>query len=478
MWTAAVLSSYVLAAAAQGIYNPYPWANSAQSQSWKTSHTHHWSSSNEVSNAESSPSTSYSSVSSSPSATTSQGVSGTGSSTTSRGSTSTGSSTTSTGSTGTGSSTTNPGSTSTGVASGGSSAIATPYSVITPPLTTNWTYEVGTNPRTVPSLAGATVDMTSGRGGTYPRANFLHDGSILGAYTGFSNGNNVLTLVRSTDKGAFWSLLGTAATEASNANDLDNPYPLQLPSGRVLLAYRNHSKNATTGVYLYYRITISFSDDNGVTWSYLSTPASDPAGPNGNWEPFLRNAADGSLQLYYSRENSADDQDSLMRTSTDAGKTWSTATIISGTGVTARDGMLGVATISGSSLLAVFESEQDGLFTVNSITSFDDGKTWGNRQRVYTPTGTNNNAGAPQIVTVGGTLCVSFMTDEDTQQHHWIIGADDKIITSGDGGATWGNKITVFGVQSNWPAMLSLDRKSLLYMADFRGPKAQKINLD
>ncbi|KAK3076057.1 hypothetical protein LTR53_000102 [Teratosphaeriaceae sp. CCFEE 6253] len=398
MWNAAVLSSYVLAAAAQGIYNPYPWANSAH--------------------------------------------------------------------------------TSSGVASGRSSAIATPYSVITPPLTTNWTYEVGTNPRTVPSLAGATVDMTSGRGGTYPRANFLHDGSILGAYTGFSNGNNVLTLVGSTDKGASWSLLGTAATEASNANDLDNPYPLQLPSGRVLLAYRNHSKNATTGVYLYYRITISFSDDNGVTWSYLSTPASDPAGPNGNWEPFLRNAADGSLQLYYSRENSADDQDSLMRTSMDAGKTWSTATIISGTGVTARDGMLGVATISGSGLLAVFESEQDGLFTVNSITSFDDGKTWGNRQRVYTPTGTNNNAGAPQIVTVGGTLCVSFMTDEDTQQHHWIIGADDKIITSGDGGATWGNKITVFGVQSNWPAMLSLDRNSLLYMADFRGPKAQKINLD
>ncbi|TKA68013.1 hypothetical protein B0A49_04484 [Cryomyces minteri] len=302
--------------------------------------------------------------------------------------------------------------------------------------------------------------MTSGHGGTYPRANFLRDGSIIGACTAFSNGNNVLTLVRSTDKGGLWSEIGTAATAPSNANDLDNPYPLQLPSSRVLLAYRNHSKNATTGAYLYYRITVSYSDDNGATWSYLSTPASDPAGVNGNWEPFLRNAADGSLQLYYSRENSAADQDSLMRTSTDDGKTWSSATTISGQGIAARDGMLGVAVVNEHHLIAVFESEQGGLFTVHSITSADDGKTWGNRHRV-----------------VGGTLCVSFMTDEDTQQHASITGADDKMLTSGDGGATWGNRLRVFAPQSNWPSLLALEASSLLYMADFGGCEAQKVVL-
>ncbi|TKA75492.1 hypothetical protein B0A49_02023 [Cryomyces minteri] len=294
--------------------------------------------------------------------------------------------------------------------------------------------------------------MTSGHGGTYPRANFLREGSIIGAYTAFSNGNNVLTLVRSTDKGGSWSEIGTAATAPSNANDLDNPYPLQLPSGRVLLAYRDHSKNATTGAYLYYRITVSYSDDNGATWSYLSTPASDP--------------------------QAAADQDSLMRASTDGGKTWSSATTISGQGITARDGMLGVAVVNGHRLIAVFESEQGGLFTVNNVTSADDGKTWGNRHRVYAPTGTNNNAGAPAGgPNVGGTLCVSFMTDGDTQQHAWITGADDKMLTSGDGGATWGNRLRVFAPQSNWPSLLALDASSLPYMADFGSCEVQKVVL-
>ena len=328
----------------------------------------------------------------------------------------------------------------------------------------------------IPSLSGSAVDLTAGTGGTYPRANVLSNGNILAAHTAFSNDNNVLTLTTSTNKGAGWSLTGTAATRPSNSSDLDNPYPLQLPNGRVLLAFRNHDKDPSTGDYTFYRITISYSDDLGASWSYLSTPASDPAGPNGNWEPFLRNAQDGSLQIYYSRENSAADQDSLMRTSTDGGTTWSDATTISGQDTTdTRDGMIGVATVSGSNLIAVFEREQNGLFTVNSITSADDGVTWANRQNVYTPTGTNNNAGAPQVINVGGTLAVSFMTDEDTQLHEWVTGAGAKLITSGNGGSSWDNKLEVFDPQANWPGMVDLDGSSFLFLADYGGAKSQKV---
>ncbi|MCJ1388528.1 hypothetical protein MMC18_001375 [Xylographa bjoerkii] len=323
----------------------------------------------------------------------------------------------------------------------------------------------------IPYLSGLAVDMTSGAGGTYPRANFLSNGNILGAYTAFSNGNNVLTLSTSTNNGASWAFTGTAATRPSISCDLDNPYPLQLPSGRTLLAYRNHDKDPVSGNYTFFRITISYSDDSGATWAYLSTPASDPGEPNGNWEPFLRNAQDGSLQLYYSRENSAADQDSLMRTSTDGGVTWSTATTISGEDITARDGMLGVATVSGSNVIAVFESEQNGYFTIKSITSTDDGATWGNRQLVYTPTGTNTNANAPQVVNVGGTMCVSFMTNEDTQGQQ----AGAKLVTSIDGGTTWGNKIEVFQPQTNWPGLLDLNGSSFLYMADNNGAKSQEV---
>lgn len=35
----------------------------------------------------------------------------------------------------------------------------------------------------VAGLVGSAVDMTSGGGGTYPRANLLADGSLIGTYT-------------------------------------------------------------------------------------------------------------------------------------------------------------------------------------------------------------------------------------------------------------------------------------------------------
>lgn len=318
--------------------------------------------------------------------------------------------------------------------------------------------------------------------GTYPRANTLADGSIIGVYTAFDGGNNIIRTVRSADGGSTWAALGEVTQGPSDANDIDNPNVLQLPDGRVLCTFRNHSKDPATGAYLTFRITVTVSHDQGVTWTFLSEPASDPGPVNGNWEPFLRNAQDGSIQIYYSRENSAADQDTLERTSPD-GVTWSDATTISGAGITSRDGMTGVTAISGTgpNLMAVFESESSGTFNIMAITSSDDGKTWENRQTVYAPDSPNNSAGAPQIITVGGTLGVSFMTNEDVDlpvpSGSYTSNTAAKLITSGDGGATWGNKMTIGQVQSVWPGLYTLDDSSLLMMFDNGGSKAQKITL-
>ena len=258
----------------------------------------------------------------------------------------------------------------------------------------------------VPSIAGAPVVFGPG---TYPRANKLSGGGIIGVYTAFNGGDSIIETVLSNDDGQSWTYQGEVTRGATNANDIDNPYVLQLPSGRLLCAIRNHSKDPGSGAYTYFRITITYSDDNGKSWAFLSQPASDPGPVTGSWEPFLRNAQDGSLQLYYSRENSAADQDTLERFSNDGGKTWTDAQTISGTGITARDGMTGVVTVSGSTVMAVFESESTGTFTINAITSNDDGKTWGDRKTIYTPSNPNTSAGAPQIVCVGNNLAVSFM---------------------------------------------------------------------
>jgi photosystem II stability/assembly factor-like uncharacterized protein len=172
-----------------------------------------------------------------------------------------------------------------------------------------------------------------------------------------------------------------------------------------------------------------------------------------------------------------DDQDNLMRTSTDGGATWSTSTIVSGSGLTVRDGMIGIASTGGKNLIAVFETGINGKFTVNSVTSSDDGATWGNRRAVYAPTVANTNAGAPQVINVGGTLVASFMTDEDTVGRAWPNQAATKIVTSTDGGATWSHKTTALGVQSFWPGLVDLDASSFLVLSDYNGAKAQRVAL-
>ncbi|KAH8692200.1 Sialidase [Talaromyces proteolyticus] len=349
--------------------------------------------------------------------------------------------------------------------------------LFTPSLTSSIDKRAGTTAR----LSGGQIVMGAG---TYPRANFLQDGSIIGAYTASVNNNMIITAVHSTDGGNTWNEIGTVAQADASTHDLDNPYPFQLPSGRILMAMRNHDRTTDPGTgkvtYTFFRITICYSDDGGTTWSYLSTPASDPGSVNGNWEPFLRMAEDNkTLQLYYSRENSRADQDSLMRTSIDGGSTWSGATVISGGDTTStRDGMLGVTLISGTNLIAVFESIDtsvtNGHFGVYSVTSSDDGQTWGNRQTVYAPDGFD--AQSPQVTNVGGTLVCSFQTDEDLSAPDFSAEAG-KIVTSGDGGATWGNKLTFSPAVSNWGGLLAIDDTSLFALVDRSGAKAQKVIL-
>ena len=53
----------------------------------------------------------------------------------------------------------------------------------------------------VPKLVGAPIVIGPG---TYPRANKLSDGSLLGAYTAFEGGNNIIRVVLSTDNGQSW----------------------------------------------------------------------------------------------------------------------------------------------------------------------------------------------------------------------------------------------------------------------------------
>jgi photosystem II stability/assembly factor-like uncharacterized protein len=326
-----------------------------------------------------------------------------------------------------------------------------------------------------PSKIGDAVVF--GEGGTYPRATKLADGSLFGAYTNTQGDNTTILTVHSTDGGASWQVKGTVDTGSKATKDVDNPYVHELPDGKLLCAFRNHDRASST-TYSYYRITVCISENGGATWEYLSTPASDPAGPTGNWEPFLQQGLDGTLQLYYSRENNATDQDSLLRRSDDGGETWTSAQVISGTGIETRDGMLGVAHTSANSKtkIAIFETANPALsqkFSVWTVRTEDDGATWDpERTVVYQPGG--YNAGAPQIIRVGERLVASFGTDEDGGV--WPGGAI-KLMISSDKGKTWVDKTTVHEASAYWAGLVALDDESFLVLYEFGGTSyAQKMS--
>ncbi|KIM91249.1 glycoside hydrolase family 93 protein [Piloderma croceum F 1598] len=355
----------------------------------------------------------------------------------------------------------------------------------------------------LPIVGPTAIPLSPTGGGTYPRLANVQ-GAILAAYTAFDGDTRVLTISRSTDGGKSFSAWGTVA---SGTGDLDNPDLIQLSNANIVCTFRNHDINST-GNYTFYRITASLSTDGGKSWTYLSqVDQRAAAGRNGLWEPFNRVSAGNTLQVYYASENSAVDQDILMRSSTDDGATWSDAYTVAGGTTTGRDGMPGCTSFSGTpyKVLCVFETTEGSgtSFTVKSVVSHDDGATWGERSQVYVPTGSGNNSGSPQVTTTsGGAFVTSFMTDEDTSLHEWYIyitvyhlwsltnrgciiinyyrpdrGANFKIITSlSSDPAVWGQKTTVSGVQSSWPGLLALTDGTVLGCSDHGGVNCHSIS--
>lgn len=183
------------------------------------------------------------------------------------------------------------------------------------------------------------------------RAITLQDGSILSGFAtqDSTNVNRIMQTAQSTDGGVTWTDLGIVDQGPLAQRELNNAFPLLLPNGRLLFAFRNHDYDSS-GQITYYRITLTYSDDGGNTWTYLAqiderAANTDAGSNNGLWEPFLRVSANGTLQAFYSSENSAADQDNIMKISFDNGSTWSDEIPVSGQGITARDGMTGVANV-------------------------------------------------------------------------------------------------------------------------------------
>ncbi|KAL2166988.1 hypothetical protein VTG60DRAFT_1882 [Thermothelomyces hinnuleus] len=310
--------------------------------------------------------------------------------------------------------------------------------------------------------------------GTYPRLCRLSDGSILAGFTRFlPGGQRALTVVRSTDGARTFQPHGEVTR---SFGDCDNLFLLEVPPRpsaggeqprpsvpTVLAAFRNHDLDKN-GVHTYFRITVCQSTDGGRTWSYLSQAFEKPA-PFGLWEPFLRMSADGKeVQLFFSQELAANDQDTMLVRSSDNGATWSARRRVTGAGEALRDGMVGLAEArycgGHSALVLVMETTRRGTFSIEAMVSFDDANTFGFRHVVYQAK-EGRNAGAPQITAFAdGSVAVVFMTDEDGEgPARWPRGATIKAVFGTfkpDGTLQWSAPQVVRNAVSCWPGIMRI----------------------
>ncbi len=322
------------------------------------------------------------------------------------------------------------------------------------------------------ALAGSEVRMSQVHGGTDPRAVRLADGRLLGTFGGSDAGMPVTRLVLSSDNGRSWSDLGIASTGLLD-EDMGNAFPLQLPSGRLLVAVRHHTYNTPGDISQgTYRIRVRYSDDLGVTWNQLSEVEINQGSKQsaGIWEPFLYLASDGSLHVYYAKEwKGNNDQDIVMRRSMDGGLTWGPIVTVA-TQSGRRDGMPSVARLADGSLMAVFESLPNGagIARIDRIISTDNGSTWGSRAPIYAGENDKVYVGAPFIISLpNGRLVASFMRDDigpvlSTPEKREEY-PDLRIVATTTGGITssspisWSSMKVVSPPRTYWPSLYSLN---------------------
>ncbi|KAK3377366.1 glycoside hydrolase family 93 protein [Lasiosphaeria ovina] len=313
--------------------------------------------------------------------------------------------------------------------------------------------------------------------GTYPRLCRLSDGSVLCGFTSFEpDGQRVLRIARSVDGARTFAPQGEVAR---SSGDCDNISLLELPADRdssaiVLAAFRNHDLDAQ-GSPTFFRITVCQSADGGRSWTFLAQ-AFENSAPFGLWEPFLRRSRLGHVQLFFSQELEAADQDTMLVVSLDRGRTWSAPVAVTGAGERLRDGMVGVASTrdrSRDALVMVLETTRRGTFSIECVVSYDDGATFGSRQTVYAAS-PGRNAGAPQIASFpDGTLAVVFMTDERVEGvPDWprkagisaVFGAPPR-----DGNIKWGRQQIVSEMGGSWPGVARVGDGAVLAAYEHNG---------
>eukprot|EP00039_Didymoeca_costata_P021063 m.343291 g.343291 ORF g.343291 m.343291 type:complete len:341 (-) comp22649_c0_seq1:3-1025(-) len=268
-------------------------------------------------------------------------------------------------------------------------------------LTLPWIV-VGGNQNISPILVGD---------GVYPRGIRLSDGTTLVCaglkiFQGYNNNLN-------------WTQLGTFAARGAN-EDVGNCFLYEWKkTGLLYASYRHHTGCASECKH--FSIQMAVSKDKGKTWRYLSTVVNRTIGV---WEPYLIEAQ-GKLWVAYSQEKTNGGLQSIVWQPSIDAVTWGIPQIISdGTEHNSRDGMPGIARVSDTTLIVVFEgfwAYGHGHFSVQARRSFDDGRTWTQGAVIFSDA--KRNAGSPQVAICENSLPVVTFMFQESNSHKWPMDA-------------------------------------------------------
>ncbi|MEA9985614.1 ricin-type beta-trefoil lectin domain protein [Subtercola sp. RTI3] len=226
-----------------------------------------------------------------------------------------------------------------------------------------------------PSTASGSTEDAS-----YPRVIRLqHNGSANGTLlstfshsgTGVPKAN--FPVYRSTDNGITWTSTPiSTVTDTVHGWDLDGPTLYELPQAEGTLPAGTLLASGTAwnhGDYTQQAIEVFVSTNQGATWSYRSSCASETGQPNtikhGIWEPEFDVAANGHLVCYFSDERpSSNNYNQVLAhvSSTDGGATWGTEVYdVAVQDNVQRPGMATIVNLPNGSYAMSYEDCKDGF---------------------------------------------------------------------------------------------------------------------
>ncbi len=285
------------------------------------------------------------------------------------------------------------------------------------------------------------------------------------------NGTLVATgankIYRSDNNGVSWSQISTAGADCCDVL-WEVPQNLSSLTAGTLL-YAGAPNNGNT-----YTLTIWASTDDGYNWKQLSTGHS---GPDGIWEPEFAIDSSNNLVVYYSDESHKDQKYNQLlahQVSTDGGLTWGNEVYdVANPDTVSRPGMANVRKLSNGSYIMSYEECGDDNCKVHLKTS-PDGDNWSASSSVATTASGQYFTNTPTLTILpNGTILLFGMRAWNSDGSRADGSQDLLFVNSNNGNGTWTTTSAPLHIQGtgDWCVnysssfLPSVDGKSLLELA-------------